>query len=149
MKSTLLLPRSCRIIGLVLLPLFLTLFFKVVYGDFFFSFLEMGSKKDDFDFGNHNLTDEVAIIGCIISLFMIAFSRQKHEDEYVSHVRLRSLQWGVYANYAVFLVLTCAVYGSVYLYVIYYNVATILVLFIAIFNYNLYIKPRISKQSEA
>ncbi len=147
MKNTMLLPRACRAIGLVLLPVFVTLFAACTYYDFIFQFLNTPAHKSSglLDFSNNNLTDEVAVVGGILSLFMIAFSRLKTEDEYVSFIRLKSLQWGVYANYAIFILLTCVIYGDWYMNVLYYNIATILVLFILIFNYQLYIKPRVTK----
>jgi len=52
---------------------------------------------------------------------------------------------GVYTNYAIFIVLTFCVYGLNYLAVILYNVLTTLILFILVFNFNLYIKPRLFK----
>jgi len=151
MKNTMLLPRICRIIGLVLLPLFLGRFIAHFNYDFSFSFLDMpvNKKMDNLSIGNHNLTDEVAVSGVIIALLMIAFSKLKHEDEYVTYIRLRSLQFGVYANYLIFIVLTFSVYGLNYLSVLSYNVATILILFILIFNFQLYISPRLTKSIAA
>ncbi len=147
MKNTLLLPRACRLTGIILFPFFLALFIACIYYDFSFLFLNTphGKGAGLMDFSNNNLTDEVAVSGGIISLFMIAFSKLKREDEYVSYIRLKSLQWGVYANYAIFVLLTCTIYGDGYMNVLYYNIATILVLFILIFNYKLYIKPRFTK----
>jgi hypothetical protein len=137
--------------GMLLLPLFLALFIAYFNFDFRFAFLDTPVAKDDglFNFRNNNLTDEVAIIGSIASLFMIAFARLKNEDEYVMFLRLKSLQWGVYMNYAVFILLTATVYGGGYLSFMLYNAATILVLFIIIFNYELYIKPRFAKSELA
>ncbi len=151
MKNTMLLPRACRAIGLIMFPLFFVLFIGCMNYSFSFDFLATptGNGAGGLDFTNNNLTDEVAVAGSIISLFMIAFSRLKREDEYVAYMRLKSLQWGVYANYAIFILLTFVVYGGNYLGVLFYNIATILVLFILIFNYQLYIKPRFTKQALA
>lgn len=151
MKNTMLLPKSCRTIGLLLFPLFMVLFIAYFNFDFRFNFLDTAAGKDEgiFNFHNNNLTDEVAIIGSIASLFMIAFARLKNEDEYVMYLRLKSLQWGVYINYAIFILLTATVYGGGYLSFVLYNAATILVLFILIFNYELYIKPRFAKSELA
>ena len=151
MKNTMLLPRACRVAGLIMFPLFFTLFVACMNYGFSLAFLAtpIGKGAGGLDFTNNNLTDEVAVAGSIISLFMIAFSRLKREDEYVAHMRLKSLQWGVYANYGIFILLTFVVYGGNYLGVLFYNIATILVLFILIFNYQLYIKPRFTKQALA
>ena len=132
-----------------MLPLFSALFIAVYRFDFLFSFLATRMHQPEgmagFLNGNNNLADEFAIGGVIISLFMIAFSRLRHEDEYTGSIRLKSLQIGVYANYAIFILLTFLVYDGDYLSVLLYNIATILILFIVVFNFNLYLKPRLSK----
>lgn len=150
MNNVLLFPRNSRIIGFIVLALSVVLFFASMNKDFVFSFLNTPKPAESsMDFGNHNLTDEFAVAGIVISLVMIAFSKLKHEDEYVRHIRLQSLQIGVYANYAVFLIMTFTVYGLNYMSVLFYNSMTILVLFILVFNFNLYIKPRLSKSEPA
>jgi hypothetical protein len=142
MKNFLLFPRICRTIGFILLPFSTWL----LNSNHEFSFLK---THTNINMSNNNLTDEFATAGIIISLLMIAFSKLKHEDEYVKHIRLQSLQIGVYVNYGVFLLMTFAVYGVDYLGVLLYNTLTVLVLFILVFNYNLYIKPRIFKPRSA
>lgn len=148
MKNQLLLPRVCRAIGIILLPLSGWL----ITSEYKFSFLDTGIKvgtgMGGYD-NNYNLTMDVAITGLIVSLIMIAFSKLKHEDEYLVQIRLRSLQIAVYINYAAFLIATFAVNGLNYLGILMYNVVTILVAFILVFNYNLYIKPRFSKSVPA
>src|ERR1019366_2347204 len=113
MKNKLLFPRICRPIGFILLPLSVWL----LTSNYEFSFLKTPTK---FNLSNNNLTDEFSITGIIISLLMIAFSKLKHEDEYVKHIRLQSLQISVYVNYAVFLLMTFMVYGANYLGVLLY-----------------------------
>ncbi len=149
MKNKLLLPRYCRIAGLIMLPLFITLFIAVYNYNFLFPFLATHMHQPEglggFLNGNNNLSDEVALSGVIISLFMIAFSRLKIEDEYTSAIRLRSLQIGIYVNYALVILLTFGLYNGDFLAVLFYNMVTILIIFILVLNYNLYIKPRFSK----
>ena len=87
----------------------------------------------------------IAMIFTFVSLFMIAFSRLKHEDEYVAYMRLRALQWSVYANYLILILISLLFFGFTFLVVMQVNLFTILILFILIFNYSLYIKPRLSK----
>lgn len=59
---------------------------------------------------NNNLTDELAALGIIGGLILIAFSREKTEDEMISQLRLEALQWSVYANYLVLAVAIVTVY---------------------------------------
>ena len=39
----------------------------------------------------------------LVGLFLIAFSRQRVEDEQITQLRLDSLRWAIYLNYAVLL----------------------------------------------
>ena len=96
----------------------------------------------------NNLTNELAGLLVLVSGFMVAFSKEKIEDEWVSQVRLESLQWSVYLNYALLLITLLAVYDSQFFLVLIYNIFTILFFFIARFNYVLYIKDKIFHQAE-
>ena len=87
-----------------------------------------------------NFTDEIATIGSIVGLILIAFSKVKVEDEYVSKIRLESLQWAVYFNFAMLILATLFVHGMAYFQVIIFNIFTPLVFFIVRFYYILFIK---------
>jgi hypothetical protein len=92
--------------------------------------------------------DTLAIVLTIIVLLMIAFSKEKIEDEYVAQIRLESLQWAVYCNFALLIIFTLFVYGFDYYDVTVYNMFTPLVIFILRFNYILHIKPSFEKNPE-
>lgn len=74
----------------------------------------------------------------IIGGLLIAFSREKFEDEYVAQLRLASFQWAVLVNYALLLVAFLAVYGINFLMVLPYNMFTVMLLFVTRFHYLLY-----------
>jgi len=97
----------------------------------------------------NNLTNELAAVLILVSGFFIAFSKELIEDERVSQVRLESLQWSVYLNYALILVALLVVYEENFLYVMIYNLFTILLFFIVRFNFVLYLKDRLSRKPEA
>lgn len=78
-----------------------------------------------------NLTDEVAGIGVIIGLILIAFSKEKVEDEMSRLLRLEALQWSVYANYLVLALAIAFVYNESFFSVMIYNMFTLLLVFIA------------------
>jgi hypothetical protein len=40
----------------------------------------------------------------VVGLFLIAFSKEKIEDEQISQLRLDSLQWAVYLNYLILVI---------------------------------------------
>ena len=157
MNNKLLLPRRCRLIGFVLLPFSITLL--IAYYSFGFSIpflkyhlaLEQTAgifTSNDFVFKNNfagDFTGTVGMVATFMSLFGIAFSRLRHQDEYVEFIRLRALQLSVYANYLILVITALTLFNTTFLMVIEINLFTILILFILIFNYSLYIKPRLSK----
>lgn len=89
------------------------------------------------------------MVATFISLFMIGFSAEKNEDEYVSSIRLHALQWSVYINYFILAVASLLIYGFSFLWVMELNLFTLPVIFILIFNFNLHIRPRLSKSATA
>jgi len=88
----------------------------------------------------NNLTDEMVAIIVIVALGLIAFSEEKEEDEWVSKIRLESLQWSVYANYILLILAIVFVYDIHFFEALVYNMYTILILFILRFNYVLRVK---------
>ena len=51
----------------------------------------------------NNILDEISSICIIIGAILIAFSKEKMEDEFISKIRLESLVWASYINYAILL----------------------------------------------
>ena len=82
-----------------------------------------------------NFTDEIATIGSIVGLIFIAFSKVKFEDEYVSKIRLESLQWAIYLNFGLLIIATIFIHGLAYYNVTVYNMFTPLIIFIVRFYY--------------
>ena len=74
----------------------------------------------------------------IIGGLMVAFSKEKNEDEYISNLRLNSLLWAVLVNYLLLLFMFLFIYGLGFFNVMVYNMFTVLVIFIAKFNYSLF-----------
>jgi fatty acid desaturase len=106
----------------------------------------------DFILSKNFYTDfngELSLLITLVCLFMIAFSREKVEDEYVRIIRLRALQISVYTSYLIFAVASIFIYGVSFLYVMFANVFTVLFIFIVVFYYNLHIKSGISKSQAA
>ncbi len=84
----------------------------------------------------------------IVGGLLVAFSREKNEDEYISSLRLNSLLWAVLVNYLILLFMFLFVYGLGFLHVIIYNTFTVLVIFIAKFNYSLYRNSKLNPNEE-
>ncbi len=62
-----------------------------------------------------NMIEEVIIIGLVIALGLIAFSREKDEDEFVEHLRAKSLVWSLKVNMILILIATLFLYDSNFL----------------------------------
>ncbi|MCB0698636.1 MAG: hypothetical protein H6551_12955 [Chitinophagales bacterium] len=148
MKLIYLLPNKLRVLGFVLLPVAIALIVMVYGYDYYLPFLEYTGKENSnfLDLRNHNLTDELGVVLSIISLFLIAFTKEKHEDEYLQGVRLKALQLSVYINYFVLALSTLLIYGTNYLTVMYANLFTILIIFIVVYYYNVHVKGRIAEE---
>ena len=91
-----------------------------------------------FSFIHTNITNTVVGVLFLIGAMLTAFSREKQEDEYIEKLRLSSLLWAVWVNYLLLLLAFIFVYGFAFLNVMIYNMFTILIIFIARFNYILY-----------
>jgi len=160
MRYSLLLPRKCKLIGSVLLPFAIAWLVAFYFGNHsVFPFLNYKPKDSgsglfpaEFIFNKHFAADfngELSILTTLVCLFMIAFSREKREDEYVRTLRLRALQASIYANYVILAIASILFYGFSYIIVLQANLFTLLVLFIIVFYYNLHIKPNVAESQAA
>ncbi|HEY0897087.1 MAG TPA: hypothetical protein VGE15_11095 [Sphingobacteriaceae bacterium] len=139
MKNNMLCPYPLKKWGWIIAVPSMALGLAFRYLDFSFEWLTFpGSSGNIFDAANGNLTDELAFVGSIAGLSLVAFSAERFEDEYVAFQRLKSLQWAVYMNYAVLLLAVLTIYGGDFLDVLVYNVFIILIIFIARFQFVLY-----------
>lgn len=138
MRSKLLLPEKYKWIGLALFLPALALGIATFFFDFQFAFLTIGKKTAGRIFEDQvNLTDEFALTGLIVGMLFMAFARERHEDEYITRVRLESLQWAVILNYVLLILATWLVHGIGYLQVMVYNMLTIPLFFLLRFHFML------------
>lgn len=91
-----------------------------------------------FQWSTNNIADELASILLIIGGVLISFSKTKDEDEYISKIRMESLIWATYINYAVLILAILFVFDMSFFNVMIYNMFTILLIFILRFHYVLY-----------
>lgn len=91
-----------------------------------------------FGFIPNNILDEIMGVLIILSGLVLAFSREKVEDELISSIRLKSLVWATYFNYGVLLLAIVFVHDISFYWVMMFNLFTILVFFIIRFNWQLY-----------
>ena len=86
----------------------------------------------------NNVLNEICGVPIILSGILVAFSKEKQEDELISMIRLESLVWATYWNYAILLLGIVLVYDVAFLTVMVFNMFTILILFIIKYNWVLH-----------
>lgn len=104
-------------------------------------FIDEFSFSDDnfklFGMVENNLLNEILGVLIIVSSLLVAFSKEKLEDEYISKLRLESLVWAVYVNYGILLVSFLFIFDFSFLWVMIFNMFTILLFFIVRFHWQL------------
>ena len=139
MKKLPLLPHVCQKIGFVFILPFMALGMAYMGWQFTLPWLDYPSTGHHvFNFSNNNFTDELAAVGVIVSLLLIAFSKEKVEDEAIQYFRLASLQWAVWVNYLVLVACILFCYGDLFFTIMTINLFTVLIIFIARFRYVFY-----------
>jgi len=153
MKTNFLFPNYFKRIGWILLIPAAIMGFMVLFHDFEFSFLDakvLSLFPDKFNTAqgissfqqsiwwrieNNNLTDELSAVLFIVAALLIAFSKEKNEDEYIAKIRLESLMWATYINYAILIFCFLFTYGFTFLYILILNISSMLIVFILRFNF--------------
>jgi small-conductance mechanosensitive channel len=149
MKSKLLFPNQFKRIGwIILIPsaiLGILDFREIVNFKFLehvkvFAFYSSWVTEPDTVFGveTNNISNEIFGILCIIGAILVAFSKEKQEDEFIAKTRLESLVWATYINYAILVFCTIFFYGFSFMYILIFNMFAILIFFIIRFYYTLY-----------
>ncbi len=152
MKTKFLFPYRFKRIGWIVLIPSAVLGIMYLFFDFELNFLDtkvfaifsdefMGS---DIIFGTvqNNITDEISGVLFIIGAILVAFSKEKQEDEFISKTRLESLVWATYINYIILIFCFLFFFSTSFLYVMIINMFTVLIFFIIRFNYILYIAKK-------
>lgn len=91
-----------------------------------------------FSISKNNVLDELSSILIIIGALFISFSKEKSEDEFITKIRLESLVWATYINYAILILAIIFVYDMTFLWVLVFNMFTLLFFFLVRFNWALY-----------
>lgn len=92
------------------------------------------SSVDFFKLTKNNIFDEIACILILTGGILVAFSKEKTEDEYIARLRLESLVWACYVNYAILFLTLLFVFDLTFFWVLVLNMFTILLLFILKFR---------------
>lgn len=101
--------------------------FAIVNDEFF-------GKTQLFKLLKNDLIDEFISVFLLIGSFLVGFSKEKIEDEYITKLRLESIVWSVFVNYFILFLAVIFIYGELFFYVMIVNLFAILVLYIFRFN---------------
>ncbi|MBA0882224.1 hypothetical protein [Flavobacterium undicola] len=96
----------------------------------------------------NNISDELIFCLLVLSGILVGFSKVKIEDEMVSKIRLESLVWATYVNYAILFVAILFIYGTIFLKLLYINIFSLLFFFIIRFHWKLYQYNKMSIDEE-
>lgn len=155
MKTSYLFPNSYRKVGWVIFIPSIILGLFTLFADFEFSFLNikvLSLLPTSFDatpeirptvtrlwaIVEDNFTQEVAGVLFIVGAMLVAFSKEKKEDEYIAKIRLESLLWATYITFAIQIFCLLFFYDFTFLNAMIINIFTILILFIIRYHYVLY-----------
>lgn len=103
----------------------------------FINEFKLENNKKIFGMVHNNILNEILGILVIISSLFVAFSKEKVEDEFIEKIRLESLVWAVYVNYGILLLAFLFIYDFSFLWVMIFNIFTILLFFIIRFNWQI------------
>lgn len=84
------------------------------------------------------LKANIAIIGTLIGLYMVAFSKEKVEDEFVNSLRADAMIKAIILNCVIIVLASLIIYGGWYIYTLSITQYFVLLAYIIIFRYNMY-----------
>ncbi len=145
MKDKYLLPYKSRWIGLALIFLHIPIraIWEIYYPQIDEHQLPTG-PSDSMLFTNAHLFFIASTLLILTGLFLIAFSKEKIEDEQISQLRLDSLRWSIYLNYALLILSVVLTNGVNFIDILRLNVWLPLLFFIIRFRWVIYRQNRLS-----
>ncbi|MES2731246.1 MAG: hypothetical protein V4714_05840 [Bacteroidota bacterium] len=157
MKTRFLFPHRFKKVGWALLLLSLLALVSHAFGLIHVPDLEMpvlslieGGEESNsfFVIKRTTITDEIFTVCMIVGAMLAACSREKQEDEFIAQIRLESLLWATYINYALLLVTVIFIYGSLFFEVMIYNMFTLLLIFLLRFHFILYSATKLASREK-
>ena len=106
------------------------------------------TDTDDFLFSPPHLFFIGTTLMVLVGLFLIAFSKEKIEDEQIVQLRLDSLRWAIYLNYAILLFSLIFTRGNDSHHILLLNIWLPLLFFILRFQWVMYRLNRSAKSDE-
>jgi len=78
--------------------------------------------------------DELVSIFIIVGGFLIGFTKEKIEDEFIYKLRKDSLVWALFVNYSILFIAILFVYDTSFLQILFFNMFTPLLFFVIRFS---------------
>lgn len=142
MKSIPMFPYQYKWPGLVMAVIGLIVGAAVMYFDFRPEFLEFETHPEMAFMNTQNLIDEVALSLVVIGLMVLAFSRERTEDEFVTHIRLQSLLWSFVIYYSLVFLSVWIFYNDAFWSVMIYHLFMPLLFYVGLFRFNYWQKMK-------
>ena len=131
MKNVFLLPSRCKIWGKIIFIL------SALFGLYILFIEESYLVILEFDY-LQALKNNIAIIGSLVGLSLVAFSREPVEDEFVMSLRADALIKALAVDCVLIVLCALFIYGGSYFYYLSFSQYIVLLLYIFIFRYNIY-----------
>ncbi len=147
MKTNYLLPNKFKKPGWVLLMLGLAAGFFIYHFSYQPDFLERSvlsiyeydyddnTRKIKFSILENNIADEIAMVMVLLGAFLVGFTKEKQEDEFIYKLRTDSLVWAIILNSVILMFAIIFVYDFSFIDMMVYNMFTPLLFFVARFNF--------------
>jgi len=142
MKSVPMLPYPYKWPGLLTAIIGLIIGTAAMYFDFRPDWLAVTTHPDMPFMNTQNLIDEVTLSLILIGLMVVAFSRERTEDEFVAHIRLHSLLWSFAVYYAIVLISVWIFYDEKFWSVMIYHLFMPLLFYVVLFRLNYWRKMK-------
>ncbi len=124
-------PNKCKIWGKIIFIL------SALFGLYILFIEESYLVILEFDY-LQALKNNIAIIGSLVGLSLVAFSREKVEDEFVMSLRADALIKALALDCVLIVLCALFIYGGEYFYYLSFSQYLVLLLYIFIFRYNMY-----------
>jgi hypothetical protein len=151
MRPKYLLPFNFRYfgIGLILVHIPIKLLWDAMYPEGYGDHDPISDSAGNFLFSPPHLFFIGTTLMVLVGLFLVAFSRERVEDEQITQLRLDSLRWAIYLNYAILLFGLIFTHGSESGHILMLNIWLPLLFFILRFQWVLYRLNRSARSNDS
>jgi len=150
MRTNYLFPFNSRYfgIGLILIHIPIKLLWDALYPEGFHGHDPAPGSEGSFLLSPPHLFFIGTTLLVLIGLFLVAFSRERIEDEQIIQLRLDSLRWAIYLNYAILLFSLVFTQGGDSSHILLLNIWLPLLFFILRFQWVLYRLNRSARSND-